>query len=60
MKNYNVSNFFFFFNNNLTYPFPSVMLLESGRVVEYSPPGELLSNKKSSFYAMAKDAGIVG
>ena len=36
------------------------MLLESGRVVEYSPPGELLSNKKSSFYAMAKDAGIVG
>jgi len=37
-----------------------VMLLDNGRMVEYSPPGELLSNKKSSFYAMAKDAGIIG
>ena len=38
----------------------SVMLLDNGRMVEYNPPGELLSNKKSSFYAMAKDADIVG
>ena len=37
----------------------SVMLMDSGRILEYSPPGELLTNKKSSFYAMAKDAGIV-
>ena len=36
------------------------MLLDNGRMVEYSPPGELLSDKKTSFYAMAKDAGIVG
>ena len=35
------------------------MVLESGRIVEYNTPKKLLENKKSSFYAMAKDANIV-
>jgi ABC-type multidrug transport system fused ATPase/permease subunit len=36
-----------------------VMLLDAGRIVEYNPPAQLLGDKKSSFYAMAKDANLV-
>ncbi len=36
----------------------SIMVLDNGRIVEYDPPGELLTNKKSAFYSMAKDAGL--
>lgn len=35
-----------------------IMVLDAGRIVEYAPPGELLDNKKSSFYFLAKDAGL--
>ena len=36
-----------------------IMLLDAGQVKEFAAPNELLSNKKSSFYSMAKDAGLV-
>lgn len=36
-----------------------VLVLDKGQTVEFSPPGELLKNKKSIFYGMAKDAGLV-
>ena len=36
----------------------SVMVLDNGRISEYASPGELLTNKKSAFYSMAKDAGL--
>ena len=39
--------------------FDRVLVLESGRITEYDSPPNLLSNQKSSFYAMAKDAGLV-
>ncbi|MCX7564663.1 lipid ABC transporter permease/ATP-binding protein, partial [Xanthomonadaceae bacterium XH05] len=34
-----------------------VMVLDSGKIVEFDSPSELL-NKRGHFYAMAKDAGI--
>ena len=37
----------------------SVMVLDAGTIIEYDPPAELLSNRKSTFYSMAKDAGLV-
>ena len=36
-----------------------IMVMDAGRVIEFAGPNELLSNKKSSFYSMAKDAGLV-
>ena len=35
------------------------MVLDAGRIVEYAPPSDLLNNKKTIFYSMAKDAGLV-
>ena len=35
------------------------MVMDSGIIKEYSPPDELINNKKSIFYGMAKDAGLV-
>jgi len=37
----------------------SIMVLDAGRVKEFDPPNELLSNKSSVFFGMAKDAGLV-
>ena len=36
------------------------MLLEGGRIKEYEHPNTLLASKESAFYAMCKDAGLVG
>ena len=35
------------------------MVLDAGRVVEFDPPADLLDNKNTVFYSMAKDAGLV-
>ncbi|XP_075974894.1 multidrug-Resistance like Protein 1 isoform X3 [Anticarsia gemmatalis] len=36
-----------------------VMVLDKGQLVEYAPPEQLLQDKNSIFYSMAKDAGLV-
>ncbi|XP_045495076.1 multidrug resistance-associated protein 1 isoform X1 [Colias croceus] len=36
-----------------------VMVLDKGHLVEYAPPEQLLQDKNSIFYSMAKDAGLV-
>nr|XP_021201313.2 multidrug resistance-associated protein 1 isoform X4 [Helicoverpa armigera] len=36
-----------------------VMVLDKGQLVEYAPPDQLLQDKNSVFYSMAKDAGLV-
>ncbi|KAF2361957.1 ABC transporter-like [Trinorchestia longiramus] len=36
-----------------------VLVLDKGEVKEFAPPNELLKNKQSLFYSMAKDSGIV-
>jgi len=35
------------------------MVLDKGEVVEFDSPPNLLRDKKSIFYGMAKDAGLV-
>jgi len=35
------------------------MVLDRGVVREFAPPAQLLADKQSLFYAMAKDAGLV-
>lgn len=36
-----------------------VIVLDKGQVIEFSSPTELLQNKNSVFYGMAKDANLV-
>ncbi|XP_039751038.1 multidrug resistance-associated protein 1 isoform X2 [Pararge aegeria] len=36
-----------------------VMVLDRGQLVEFAPPQQLLQDKNSIFYGMAKDAGLV-
>jgi ABC-type multidrug transport system fused ATPase/permease subunit len=34
------------------------MVLDAGRVMEFEPPNDLLANRNTIFYSMAKDAGL--
>lgn len=36
-----------------------VLVLDKGMVAEFQSPAELLNNRNSIFYGMAKDAGLV-
>ena len=45
---------------HLPLSFCSIMVLDAGRIIEFDPPGDLLSNKNTVFYSMAEDAGLVG
>ena len=36
-----------------------VMVLDAGKIREFDSPDSLLQNKKSVFYSMAKDAGLI-
>lgn len=36
-----------------------VIVLDKGNIVEFDAPATLLQNKRSIFYGMAKDAGLV-
>ena len=36
-----------------------IVVLDSGRVVEYDSPGNLTGDRKSIFHSMAKNVGLV-
>ena len=36
-----------------------VMVLDKGEIREFAAPADLLADKQTIFYGMAKDAGIV-
>lgn len=36
-----------------------ILVLDQGNVAEFETPSDLLNNKNSIFYGMAKDAGLV-
>lgn len=36
-----------------------VIVLDKGRIAEFDAPQKLLHDRKSAFYSMAKDAGLV-
>uniref|UniRef100_A0AC35TH94 Multidrug resistance-associated protein lethal(2)03659 n=1 Tax=Rhabditophanes sp. KR3021 TaxID=114890 RepID=A0AC35TH94_9BILA len=39
--------------------YDKIMVMDQGTIVEYDTPAMLLSNKKSAFYSLALDAGLV-
>ena len=44
---------------NVFLSFPRILVMDKGRVKEFDSPSALLQNPSSSFYLMAKDAGLV-
>ena len=43
----------------LRFSFFRILVLDKGKVKEFDSPKNLLNNKTSVFYGMAKDAGLV-
>jgi len=43
----------------IIYFFERILVLENGHIKEFDSPQNLLSDKKSAFYSMAKDAALV-
>ena len=39
--------------------FSRILVLDKGEIIEYDSPDVLLKDKRSIFYGMAKDAGLV-
>nr|XP_029724825.1 multidrug resistance-associated protein 1-like isoform X4 [Aedes albopictus] len=44
---------------NTIMDYDKVIILDKGQISEFAAPSELLQNKSSAFYSMAKDAGLV-
>ncbi|XP_054711811.1 multidrug resistance-associated protein 1-like [Uloborus diversus] len=44
---------------NTVVDYDRIMVLDNGKIAEFDKPDVLLKNKKSIFYGMAKDAGLV-
>ena len=45
---------------NTVVDYDKVLVLDQGKIVEFDAPAELLKNENSMFYALAKNAGVVG
>ena len=44
---------------NTVLDYDRIMVLDIGQIKEFATPGQLLGDKESLFYSMAKQAGIV-
>ncbi|KAJ8313002.1 hypothetical protein KUTeg_010375, partial [Tegillarca granosa] len=44
---------------NTVLDYDRVMVLDKGKLIEFDSPATLLNDKRSTFYSMAKDAGLV-
>ena len=45
---------------NTIIDYDKIFVMDKGRVAEFDSPKELLANTQSMFYAMAKDANLLG
>ena len=59
MKKWDTIGNEFWWANEVNWLYCRVLVLDQGQIREYAPPSELLADKKSIFYGMAKDAGLV-